>query len=227
MTMAKLNEAERLYKLTEYERKYWNRGVTPGGMDEAGRGPLAGPVVAACVIMPDTPLIEKVNDSKKLSEKRREALYPEIVNKALSFGVGIVCEADIDKINILNATRLAFKRAYDNMIKKPSLVLVDALKNLDIEAEQIPIIHGDAISYSIAAASIIAKVTRDRLMLKLHQEYPEYGFSSNKGYATKAHIDALIKYGPCPVHRLSFIGNFIEVGAWKNEFLAVQEKISL
>ncbi|HWS30654.1 MAG TPA: ribonuclease HII [Clostridia bacterium] len=206
--MAKRNEAERLYTITAYERPYWERGVSLAGMDEAGRGPLAGPVYAACVVMPGKALIEGVNDSKKLSESRREALYPLIRERAIAFGIGTANEQEIDECNILNATKLAFQRAYQNMACPCATVLVDAVKGLLIDVEQIPLIHGDAISYLIAAASILAKVERDRYMKELDTLYPQYGFKEHKGYGTKKHIEALREYGPCPAHRRSFIGNF-------------------
>ena len=208
--MAKRNESVRLYVLTQTERPYWEKGIFPAGMDEAGRGPLAGPVYAACVILPPQPLIEGVNDSKKLSEARREALYPQVLQHALAFGVGTASEAEIDELNILNATKLAFQRAFQKLEIPCGVALVDAVKGLSIEAEQVPLIHGDAISYLIAAASILAKVERDRSMKELDRLYPQYGFAANKGYGTKAHIEALKKYGPCPAHRKSFIGHFVE-----------------
>ncbi len=206
--MAKRNEAERLFALTRYERPYWERGIFPAGMDEAGRGPLAGPVYAACVILPEKPLMEGVNDSKKLSEARREALYPLVKEHAIAFGVGTANEEEIDSLNILNATKLAFRRAYESMEISCPLALVDAVKGLDIEAEQVPLVHGDALSYLIAAASILAKVERDRYMKELDALYPAYGFAQNKGYGTKMHIEALKRHGPCPAHRKSFIGHF-------------------
>lgn len=206
--MAKCDEAERLYLLTSYERPYWERGVFPAGMDEAGRGPLAGPVYAACVVLPASPLIAGVNDSKKLSALKREALYPLIKERALALGVGTASEDEIDGVNILNATKLAFQRAYKAMRAPCAAALVDAVKGLDIGAEQVPLIHGDAVSYLIAAASIVAKVERDRYMLALDALYPQYGFKEHKGYGTKRHIEALKKYGPCPAHRKTFIGHF-------------------
>lgn len=204
----KQNEADRLYAITESERHYWENGIYPGGMDEVGRGPLAGPVVCACIVLPYEPLIEYVKDSKKLSEPRREKLYPKLCSLALSLGMGSEPPEVIDEINILQATRLAFKRAYESMDAPPEYVLVDAVKNLDIRAKQTAIIHGDALSYLIGAASIVAKVTRDRYMVEMAKLYPEYGFERNKGYGTREHIAALKKYGPCPIHRRSFIGKF-------------------
>jgi ribonuclease HII len=177
-------------------------------MDEAGRGPLAGPVVAACVVLPPEPLVEYVNDSKKISEKRRETLFDAIISAA-DYGVGIVGADIIDEINILQATRLAFKAAYNNMDKRPSMLLVDALKALDVPARQLAIIKGDQKSYLIAAASIIAKVTRDRMLAELDATYPLYGFARHKGYGTAQHIAALHAYGPCPEHRRTFIKGII------------------
>jgi ribonuclease HII len=208
--MTKINETERLYAITAYERPYWENGIFPAGMDEAGRGPLAGPVYAACVMLPQDTLIEGVNDSKKLSECKRETLYPIIKERAIAFGIGTATEQEIDGLNILNATKLAFKRAYQSMAFPCTTILVDAVKGLMIDAEQVPLIHGDALSYLIAAASILAKVERDSYMKELDTLYPQYGFSEHKGYGTKKHIEALKKYGPCPAHRRSFIGHFCE-----------------
>ncbi len=203
----KLSEEERLFKLSEYEREYWEKGIFPGGMDEVGRGSLAGPVVSACAVMPKEPLIPYVNDSKKLSEGRREKLFAQLCEAALCYGIGWIGPDVIDEINILQATRAAFKQAYCSMERPPEHVLVDAVKDLDIPAKQRAIIHGDALSYSIAAASIIAKVTRDRYMCEMSLVYPQYGFERNKGYGTKEHIEALRNFGPCPIHRLSFLKN--------------------
>ncbi len=208
--MAKAKEAERLHAITAFERSYWEKGIFPAGMDEVGRGPLAGPVYAACVMLPQDTLIEGVNDSKKLSELKREALYPIIKERAIAFGIGTADEQEIDGLNILNATKLAFQRAYQSMAFPCTTILVDAVKGLMIDAEQVPLIHGDAISYLIAAASILAKVERDNYMKELDVLYPQYGFKEHKGYGTKKHIEALKKYGPCPAHRRSFIGNFCE-----------------
>ncbi len=206
--MAKCSEAERLVTMTEYEREYWIRGASVGGMDEAGRGPRAGPGVAAGGVLPPEPLVEYVNDSKKISEKRRETLFDAIISAA-DYGVGIVGADIIDEINILQATRLAFKAAYNNMDKRPSMLLVDALKALDVPARQLAIIKGDQKSYLIAAASIIAKVTRDRMLAELDATYPLYGFARHKGYGTAQHIAALHAYGPCPEHRRTFIKGII------------------
>ena len=207
--MPRKNEDERLKELCRIEREYWNKGILPGGMDEVGRGPLAGPVVAACIVLPPEPLIKYVNDSKKLSPGRREKLYPQLIDSAVSVAAGWREPAEIDEINILNATKRAFKEAFDKLDKKPDVVLLDAISGLDISAEQHPLIHGDALSYLIAAASIVAKVQRDNYMIEIDALYPEYGFAKNKGYGTAEHIAALKKYGPCPIHRRSFIKNFM------------------
>ncbi len=208
--MAGERERARLLILTQTERAYWERGLFPAGMDEVGRGPLAGPVVAACVAMPPEPLIEFVNDSKKLSAARREKLCPLIKAQALCYGLGWVYEEEIDNLNILNATKKAFCLAYQAMETPVSDVLVDAVTGLDIPAVQHPIIHGDALSYLIAAASILAKVERDAYMVQMHETYPQYGFLRNKGYGTAEHIAALREYGPCPLHRRSFIKGIVE-----------------
>lgn len=207
--MPRKNEDERLKELCRIEREYWNKGILPGGMDEVGRGPLAGPVVAACIVLPPEPLIKYVNDSKKLSPGRREKLYPQLIDSAVSVAAGWREPAEIDEINILNATKRAFKEAFDKLDKKPDVVLLDAISGLDISAEQHPLIHGDALSYLIAAASIVAKVQRDNYMIEIDALYPEYGFAKNKGYGTAEHIATLKKYGPCPIHRRSFIKNFM------------------
>ena len=178
-------------------------------MDEAGRGPLAGPVVAACVILDPERPVYGVNDSKKLSPKRRAELKAEIEKKALAIGVGIVDEKTIDEINILEATKLAMKQAVQNLGVLPEILLIDALTLKDLPIPQEGIIKGDAKSVSIAAASIIAKETRDAMLMELDQQYPEYGFASHKGYGTPQHIQAIKEYGPLPVHRRSFIKNFI------------------
>ena len=185
-----------------------NCGIV-AGIDEAGRGPLAGPVVAACVIMPSDCMVDGIDDSKKLSEKKREALYDKIIGAACAYGVGIVDNYIIDEINILNATKNAMRDAFAKMGIMPDIVLIDAVKNLGLPCKSMPIIKGDAKSYNIAAASIVAKVTRDRLMRKYDVEYPAYGFSKNKGYGTAEHINALIKSGACPLHRKTFIKNFV------------------
>lgn len=195
--------------MLDYEKKY--SGQIIAGIDEAGRGPLAGPVVCACVIMPldEQNIIEGINDSKKLSEKKRELLYDKIIEKALAYSIIEVDEKTIDEINILQATKLGMKRAFESLKIKPDIVLIDAVK-IDTEIKQDNIIKGDALSYNIAAASILAKVYRDRLMKELSKEYPEYNFEKHKGYGTKEHIDALKKYGKCKLHRETFIKNFIK-----------------
>ncbi len=208
--MPRKNEAERLAELTRIERPLWARpGIVLAGMDEVGRGPLAGPVVAACVVLPPEPLIEYVNDSKKLSERRRELLDAQIRAQALDISLGWVGPDVIDQINILQATKQAFVKAFQGMSAKVTDVLIDAVQGLDIPAEQHVFIHGDALSYLIAAASIVAKVARDSYMCQMHEQYPQYGFCRNKGYGTKEHMDALRAYGPCPLHRRSFIGRII------------------
>ena len=210
-SMKKPDERQRLSKLTIYEKTFWDKGQQVAGMDEVGRGTLAGPVMAACVVMPCADLIEGVDDSKKLTVFKREALNTLIRKNAIAYGIGKSNEQEIDELNILNATKLAFSRAYNNMTPGfiPDAVLIDAVKGIDVPVEQIAIIHGDTVSYLIAAASIVAKVERDSFMIKMDELYPQYGFSRNKGYGTKEHMDALIKYGPCPIHRKSFIKKII------------------
>ena len=207
----KEKEIHRLKNLKKDEENlYSNKVKYICGIDEAGRGPLAGPVVVGAVILPADSLIEGVNDSKKISEKKRERVFEEIVNTAISYSTGIVDQKTIDEINILNATKLAVKKAIQSLEIKPDLILVDALTN--IETFGIPyksIIKGDAKEYSIAAASIIAKVTRDRMMLEWDKVFPEYGFAKHKGYGTAAHIQALKENGPWMLHRKTFIKNFI------------------
>lgn len=201
-------ERERLKEMSIYEEKY---GMYHHicGIDEAGRGPLAGPVVAGAVILPKDTEILYLNDSKKLSEKRREALYDEIMERAVSVGVGVIGPERIDEINILNATYEAMQTAVAALDVKPDILLNDAVTIPDIETEQIPIIKGDAKSISIAAASIIAKVTRDRMMAEYDLSMPGYGFARHKGYGTKAHIESLKRLGPCPIHRRTFIKKFV------------------
>lgn len=198
---------ERLTQLTQIDGPLWARGVRFAGMDEAGRGPLCGDVVAACVVMPKEPLIVWVDDSKKLSETRRESVYEEILQSALFVGVGRASAQEIDDVNILNATKNAMRRAAEGA--HADIYLIDALEKLGLDGEERGIVHGDALSYSIAAASIVAKVTRDRDMRALDARYPGYGFARNKGYGTKEHIDALRALGPCPIHRRSFITHFV------------------
>lgn len=191
--------------LLKFEKELYSQGLTLiGGVDEAGRGPLVGPVVAACVILPVNYELEGLNDSKQLSEKKRDLLFDIIMKDAISVGVGIV-EADmIDKINILEASRLAMKLAIDNMDVKPEFVLSDAMKLNNIDIPYKDIVHGDALSLSIAAGSVIAKVTRDRMLYELDKEYPEYGFAKHKGYPTKAHLEAIQKYGLLKNYRFTY-----------------------
>jgi len=208
--MTRVPECERLDALCQPDRAYWGRDhILLAGMDEVGRGPLAGPVVACCAAMPPEPLIERVDDSKKVPEARRKALFPLLTETALGYALGWVWPDAIDELNILNATKLAFQQAFDAMPVCVSDVLVDAVQGLNISARQHAIVHGDALSYSIACASIIAKVARDRYMTEQDALYPEYGFARNKGYGTAEHIAALRRYGPCPIHRKSFIGKFV------------------
>ena len=207
--LAKLaKERERLEQMRVYEHQYEQQGLVCG-IDEAGRGPLAGPVVAAAVILPKDCEILYLNDSKQLSEKRREALFDEIREKAVSFGIGMASPARIDEINILQATYEAMRQAVSALDPQPQILLNDAVRIPGIDLYQVPIIKGDAKSLSIAAASVLAKVTRDRLMREYDALMPEYGFASNKGYGSAAHIEALQKYGPTPIHRQSFIGHFV------------------
>ena len=212
----KEKEEQRLNMLkAEEEKLYIEKNMKYiCGIDEAGRGPLAGPVVVGAVVMPRDSKIEWVNDSKKVTEKRREILYDKITEEALAWGVGIISEKEIDEINILNATKmglhLALREVIEKLGKKPDIVIVDALK--DIDTFQIPyqsIIKGDATRYSISCASIIAKVTRDRIMRQWNEIYPVYDFEKNKGYGTAEHIKALKDYGPCQIHRKSFIKHFV------------------
>lgn len=198
---------ERLRILTQTDLPLWEAGVVFAGMDEAGRGPLAGNVVAACVAMPKAPLLPWVDDSKKLSPARREKVYAEIMQTALYVGVGQATPEEIDQMNILEATKAAMRRAAEQV--PASLFLIDAVSGLHLKGEERGIIHGDALCYSIAAASIVAKVTRDRQLLALDAEYPGYGFAQHKGYGTPQHIAALRALGPCPAHRRSFIGHFL------------------
>ena len=176
-----------------------------GGADEVGRGPLAGPVVCAAVILPKNSNIIGIDDSKKLSAKKREELYDKIIADAISYSIEYVFEDEIDDINILNATKKCMSKAINNLSVKPDIMLIDALTGLDIKCESRAIVHGDAVSYCIGAASILAKVSRDKFMDALDEKYPVYGFKQNKGYGTKQHIDALYKYGPSEVHRKTFL----------------------
>ncbi|MBQ6992186.1 MAG: ribonuclease HII [Clostridia bacterium] len=206
----KEKELARLENLKNYENKLYMEGLNYiAGIDEAGRGPLAGPVVVASVILPKDSLIEGINDSKKISESKREKIYENIIEEAISYGVGIVWQDEIDEINILNATKKALTDAINQMKVKPDRILVDALDKIDTNG--IPytsVIKGDAKMYSIGAASIIAKVTRDRIMREYDEVYPEYGFAGHKGYGTAKHIEAIKNLGICPLHRKSFVKNF-------------------
>ena len=202
-------ERKRLEAMSVYEKQYASC-LAICGIDEVGRGPLAGPVVAGAVILPRDTEILYLNDSKKLSEKKREALYDEIMEKAVAVGIGMTSPARIDEINILQATYEAMRMAIDKLQVRPDLLLNDAVTIPDVEISQVPIVKGDAKSISIAAASIVAKVTRDRMMKEYEEIFPGYDFASNKGYGTKAHIQALKTLGPCVIHRRSFIGNFVK-----------------
>lgn len=213
-------ECERVYQMLEFERKFSEYKVVCG-IDEVGRGPLAGPVVAAAVVLPKDCKILYLNDSKQLSEKKREELFPEILDKAVAYGIGCVDHLTIDRINILQATYQAMREALKNMAMQcgaPDVLLNDAVtipgvselfpeKNGQIR--QIPIIKGDATSLSIAAASVVAKVTRDHMMVELDKVYPGYGFAGNKGYGSAEHMEKIKKDGPCPIHRRSFIKNIL------------------
>lgn len=209
------NELQRLLIMKKFENE--NRDKIVAGIDEAGRGPLAGPVVAGCVVIDLNYDYLYLNDSKKMTENRRNLLYNLILETCLAYGIGIVDNNKIDEINILEATHLAMKEAYENCSKllkskydkNIDLLLVDALKIKNIDLSQIPIIHGDAISLSIAAASVLAKVTRDKIMVEYRDKYPNYNFMKHKGYGTKEHIESIKKYGPCEIHRKTFIKNFV------------------
>jgi len=203
-------ELQRLIEMQSFEKDAKQKGFHfIAGLDEAGRGPLMGPVVASAVILPDNCVIEGLNDSKKLSEQKRDALYEIIQEKALAIGVGSSSHEEIDQINILNATKLAMARAIESLHQSPDYLLIDAVKLTDINIEQEAIIKGDARSLSIAAASVIAKVTRDRIVADLAIEYPGYGFEQHKGYGTSAHYEAIEKQGISPVHRRSFLKNIL------------------
>ena len=207
----KERELERLNKLKEFEKKLYEDGVKYiAGIDEAGRGPLAGPVVIGCVIMKPESFIEYVNDSKKVSETKREMLYEKITKEAVAWSTGIVDEKEIDELNILNATKKALTDAIDKLNVKPDIILVDALDKIDTKGiKYISVIKGDAKIYSISAASIIAKATRDRIMKEYDEVYPQYGFAGHKGYGTAKHIQAIKEHGICPLHRKSFTKNFV------------------
>lgn len=202
-------ELDRLENMRLYEKKYESCGLICG-IDEAGRGPLAGPVVAGAVILPRDCQILYLNDSKKLTARRRELLYEEIIEKALAVGTGVVSHARIDEINILQATYEAMRQAIEKLGMAPDILLNDAVTIPEVTLKQVPIIKGDAKSVSIAAASVIAKVTRDRMMVEMDQKYPGYGFASNKGYGSAAHIASIREMGPCEIHRKTFIRNFTD-----------------
>lgn len=209
----KEKEEIRLTKLKQIEEQIYIKNPTLKyicGIDEAGRGPLAGPVVVASVIMPRNSKIEGINDSKKILENKREELYDKILEEAISYGVGIVDEKEIDEINILQATKKALTLSIQELTKRPDLILVDALKGIDtLNIPYQSIIKGDALCYSISAASIIAKVTRDRIMRQWEEIYPQYGFEKHKGYGTAYHISAIREYGLSPIHRISFTKKFV------------------
>ncbi|MEZ4357599.1 MAG: ribonuclease HII [Eubacteriales bacterium] len=196
----------------DYEIGLYNKGYQYiAGIDEVGRGPLAGPVVAACVIMPTDIINDKIKDSKKIAEKTREIVSEWIIRNAVCYAFGVVDEKTIDEINILNATKRAFNIAYSQIEKSPNYLLIDGKDVITADCEARAVIGGDNKIYTIAAASVIAKVYRDNIMRKMDEIYPQYGFIRNKGYGTKEHIDALKKYGPCPIHRMSFIRKIVGV----------------
>jgi len=207
----KEKELERLTKIKEIEKDLYNKGFNNiCGIDEAGRGPLAGPVVVAGVIMPKDSMIEGINDSKKVSEKKREKLYDLIIEEAISYSVAIIGQDIIDDINILNATKEGVTKVVDGLDVKPDLIIIDALNHINTRGIPYePIIKGDAKCYNIAAASILAKVTRDRIMREWDEVYPQYGFVQHKGYGTAKHIQAIKEYGLTPIHRRSFTKKFV------------------
>ena len=207
----KEQELNRLKNMLEIEDKLYSEGYNfVCGVDEAGRGPLCGPVVAAAVILPKDEYIEGVNDSKKLTEKKREKLYDDIMMKAVAASIGISDVDVIEKVNILNATKLAMKQAIEKLSIKPDYVLIDGNQMIDINIKAETVVSGDAKSLPIAAASIIAKVTRDRMLIEFDKKYPEYGFAKHKGYGTKSHIEAIQKYGLTDIHRPSFCKKFVK-----------------
>ncbi len=208
----KEKELERLNSMVEFEKNFYNRGYKIiAGVDEAGRGPLAGDVYAAAVIFEPGTIIEGLNDSKKISPKKRDMLFEEIKEKAKSYAVGVATVAEIEELDILNATFLAMRRAIESLSVTPDFVMVDGnqhIRKLEIENE--PVIKGDSLSMSIAAASILAKVSRDRYMEEMAEKYPEYEFDGHKGYGTKRHSELIREFGPCPIHRLSFLKNILK-----------------
>lgn len=206
MKISKEEELLRLKAMQEIENECRLSGFLHiAGVDEAGRGPLAGPVCAAAVILPEDAVIEGLNDSKKLSEKKREELYDKIINTALAYNIEMVDEKTIDEINILNATYVAMNKAVDGLSVKPDFVLIDGNRIEGMKTPHQTVVKGDAKSVSIAAASILAKVTRDRYICEISDKYPEYNFKKHKGYGTKEHTEAILKHGPCPIHRLTFL----------------------
>ncbi len=203
-------EIERSFNMLSFERKYYEMGYNYiCGIDEVGRGPLAGPVVTCAVILPKDETILYLNDSKQVSKKKREELYDIIIEKAVAYSIGMSSEERIDEINILQATYEAMRMSIDNLKVKPDILLNDAVKIPNVNIHQVPIIKGDTLSASIAAASIVAKVTRDRIMQEYDSIYPQYGFADNVGYGSAKHIEAIKKYGPTPIHRKTFIKNFV------------------
>ena len=202
---------EQMIDLWAIEKEYEDT-VLICGVDEAGRGPLAGPVYAAAVILPRGLVIEGLNDSKKLTEKRREALFDEIREKAIAYGIGCADEKEVDEINILQATFLAMRRAIAQLSTTPDLALIDGNRDSDFGVPSKTVIKGDSLSANIAAASVLAKVTRDRVMKEYDAQYPQYGFGVHKGYGTKRHYEALREHGPCPIHRMSFLKKFYGEG---------------
>ena len=206
-----MTETERISEMRQFDLDRKTEGFL-AGVDEAGRGPLAGPVVAAAVILPDDVIIDGINDSKKLSEKKREMLYDEICQKAVAYSIASVDEKEIDKINILQATFEAMRECVAGLLVTPSYVLVDGNRSPQIDIDHETVVKGDAKSMSVAAASILAKVTRDRYMKKMAEKYPGYGFEKHKGYGTKAHYDAISELGICPIHRKSFLRKILNNG---------------
>ena len=210
MAVKRETKEEKLHRLTEIERGLWDQGYAIAGIDEVGRGPLAGPVVTACVSIPQSRLVFGVDDSKKLSEKRREQLFPLLLEAADYAETCFIGPEVIDEINILNATKRAMETCAAGF--GGSVILIDAVQGLRLPCQARSLIHGDALSYMIGAASIVAKVTRDRYMIELDEKYPMYGFARNKGYGTAEHIAALKRFGPCPAHRRSFIRGILGEG---------------